>query len=1107
VEAIRHPTPEPAGSVHERRVGGSGWYRAITLSERAAMLATPPATELSAAFDAALAERRLQRWRSQTPFADAALFSSRLAIDGLDEPAFVALLGTSPDEVQQRLDAAPAWLATLTRAMTQPAPTSLRLGRPDQPDQADFLIAVEPLIADGQRRLHQAFLHTLQGRSNLPFDADVIQTVLVESLTHRLTALVCRTMILELNVARIEGRLAEPTPEARYQSFLRSLGRRDVVLALFEEYPVLARLLTTAIDQWVSGSLDFLHDLATDWEAITRRFAPAQEPGRLVKLDTGAGDPHQGGRSVSIATFSSGFRLVYKPKSLAAAVHFGELLDWLNERGAEPAFRGLNILDRGDHGWVEFVEVADCTSGEGVRRFYERQGGYLALLYAISAADFHYENLLAAGEHPILIDLEGVFHPRVASPDQDGAVDPADNVLNDSVLGLGLLPQRSWATGASDGVDISGLGGQAGQVIPGGNVRLEAAGTDEARYAQSDGTLPRGRHRPRLDGVDADPLDYVEAIVAGFTRTYQHLSDLRGDLLAPDGPLARFEHDEVRVLVRPTQVYATLLHASRHPNVLRDALDRDRLLDRLWVGVERRPKLAALVAAEHRDLEIEDIPLFTTAPTSPDIWASTGERLTGLIDETGLSRARRRIERLGAADLAYQTWIIRASLATLPSSRTWTQRPPTVCTAPSQVPDPARFLAAARAVGDRLEALAVRGEDGGVGWVGLSITPRENWILAPVWLDLYDGLPGISLFLAYLGSVTDERRYTALAESGLATIQRLIERDGDTLQEVGAFSGWGGLIYAFTHLAALWQRPDLLAQADAIVERLSDLSERDTRSDIVFGAAGGIISLLTLYEQAPSQRILDAATRCGERLLAQAQPMEHGVAWAGSAKFAQPLAGLSHGAAGIAWALLKLAALTGDARFRATALDAIAYERSLFSADAQNWPDLRQSGEDGHATFMTAWCHGAPGIGLARLYSRPFLDDAEIRAEIATALATTRAFEHSLSHSLCHGSLGNLELVLQASQALGLDQWCDEAHRSAGALLDAAERDGWRCGTPRGVESPGLMTGLAGIGYGLLRLAAPAAVPSMLALEPPRRPVDGHDTRRDYPRYATEGGA
>jgi lantibiotic modifying enzyme len=35
------------------------------------------------------------------------------------------------------------------------------------------------------------------------------------------------------------------------------------------------------------------------------------------------------------------------------------------------------------------------------------------------------------------------------------------------------------------------------------------------------------------------------------------------------------------------------------------------------------------------------------------------------------------------------------------------------------------------------------------------------------------------------------------------------------------------------------------------------------------------------------------------------------------------------------------------------------------------------------------------------------------------------------------------------------------------------------------VEMPGLMLGLAGIGYGMLRLAEPAHVPCVLRLAPP----------------------
>ena len=112
----------------------------------------------------------------------------------------------------------------------------------------------------------------------------------------------------------------------------------------------------------------------------------------------------------------------------------------------------------------------------------------------------------------------------------------------------------------------------------------------------------------------------------------------------------------------------------------------------------------------------------------------------------------------------------------------------------------------------------------------------------------------------------------------------------------------------------------------------------------------------------------------------------------------------------------------------------------------------------------------------------PLLEDDGIRADIATALQTTLATGFGFNHSLCHGDLGNLELLLRS----GEPSWRDTANRLAGAILDSARQHGWRCGTPMEVESPGLMTGLAGIGYGLLRLAAPARVPSVLTLEGPR---------------------
>ncbi len=76
----------------------------------------------------------------------------------------------------------------------------------------------------------------------------------------------------------------------------------------------------------------------------------------------------------------------------------------------------MRVLVRDGYGWVEHVAAAACESGEEIERFYRRQGELLALLYVLDAADIHSENLIAAGEHPFLVDLEALFHPLDRRP-------------------------------------------------------------------------------------------------------------------------------------------------------------------------------------------------------------------------------------------------------------------------------------------------------------------------------------------------------------------------------------------------------------------------------------------------------------------------------------------------------------------------------------------------------------------------------------------------------------------------------------------------------------------------------------------------------------------
>jgi lantibiotic modifying enzyme len=103
--------------------------------------------------------------------------------------------------------------------------------------------------------------------------------------------------------------------------------------------------------------------------------------------------------------------------------------------------------------------------------------------------------------------------------------------------------------------------------------------------------------------------------------------------------------------------------------------------------------------------------------------------------------------------------------------------------------------------------------------------------------------------------------------------------------------------------------------------------------------------------------------------------------------------------------------------------------------------------------------------------------------EVQAAL-NTLDIQPVASHCLCHGELGNTELYLQAATALDRPELRAQARTRGIAVAQAIRSTGWRCGMPLNIHTPGIMFGLAGIGYGMLRLAEPDSVPAVLTLQP-----------------------
>ncbi|WP_245743936.1 type 2 lanthipeptide synthetase LanM family protein [Lentzea fradiae] len=831
--------------------------------------------------------------------------------------------------------------------------------------------------------------------------APPLDAMFAEQLGRRLVAIAARTLVLELHRAR--GTLVSPTSEERFVEFTRTLD----LSGLFRRYPVLARLLAQACEQSVAAHRELTERLARDREDVVATVFQGRDPGELVSVRTGLGDAHQQGRTVAVLTFESGARLVHRPRPVELHARFTGQLRWFSARTGID-FRTPRMLVRDGYGWLEHVEHEPCADVAGVAEFYRRLGALLALLYALDGTDMHYENLIACGDQPVLVDVETLFHPTSI---QDS--DPAAAALVRSVHRTALLPHV--LLGDNGAADVSGVGGDHGVPSPLDVVDWADPGTDRMRLVRRPKESTGAGNRPVLGGVPAEPADYQDSLLAGFRTGYDAIVAHRDELLRLVREAA---DDEVRFVPRATRQYAKLLDESTHPSVLADALDRDLAFG---VLVADDPLLDRLVPFEVADLWRGDVPLFTCRPGSRDLWTASGLRLPGMLPEPGLHAVERKITTMSEVDRHDQQWVVTALLASRPrpvSHHSGAALPGHVAAVD---PDPARLLVAACGIADQVLAHAVTGGDR-VNWIGLELVDDRHWTVQPLGAGLSNGYTGVALFLAELGALTGAARYVDFARNALRPLPSLLEvfAEEPALAALagGGLHGLGGICLGLARLTPLLELdPSLLANAVAVMPR------EDTATGVVDGVAGSLAAMLSVG----TPEALDLARHYATVLR-------------GSAAAAH---GFARGNAGIGWALRRYAEALHDepADVAATA---------FLESDAIDPTDV-------------GWCTGLAGVALARGDDR-----------LAGLLASREPLRDM---SLCHGELGVVE-------ALSAHHPGAAARRTA-LVLGALDEHGARCATPGGVPSPGLLTGLSGIGLGLLRQGFP--VPSVLALEPPHR--------------------
>jgi type 2 lantibiotic biosynthesis protein LanM len=533
----------------------------------------------------------------------------------------------------------------------------------------------------------------------------------------------------------------------------------------------------------------------------------------------------------------------------------------------------------------------------------------------------------------------------------------------------------------------------------------------------------------------------------------------------------------VRFLFRPTAIYHRLLEKCLEPSSLRSgvawSVEMERLA-RAFVTTRDKPAAWAIVDEELRSMQRLDIPYLATNTDSDALTVQEGQRIEGYFDSSGYERFLSRLRALDEADLERQLGIIRQSIGTRAPPGTGGET-----LAPRRHP-PDSLIDDAQAIGLRIQQRAFWIGPHDVNWLGPSYdVALRRFQASPLGDSLYDGRCGVALFLAALDFVTGQSVFRDVVLGAIRPVRRRprgLKRDSlerwITEIGIGGGTGVGSILYSLAKISRFLADKTLLDDGVGVAKAITvEHIENDRGFDVMGGAAGAILGLLAIHAESSDPSVLETAQACGRHLLAyrRTSPGMPG-AWRSSGSN-RPLSGFAHGTAGISYSLLRLYAVVGNDEYLAAAREDFQYEERTSHMPKD----------------LLTWCHGRPGLGLARVAVMPILGQHEATSDVETCLEQTLHGSNPVDH-VCCGNFGRLETLLVGSRVLRRAHLLESARRQARSLVMRAGRNqGYQMSGELDANlfcpNPAFFQGEAGIGYELLRLARPDDLPSVLLWE------------------------
>lgn len=436
-----------------------------------------------------------------------------------------------------------------------------------------------------------------------------------------------------------------------YYKKFTEINCSEKYINFFNKYPMLARIIATKIYRNVEFITRLFVRLEKDHGEIENKFHI--KLGELKDILLNAGDKHNGETTV-ILKFEHDVKVVYKPTNLEVTDAFNGLLDWVNDH-LESDLKKFKILNKDEYGWMEFVEHQECETINDIRGYYERAGIIAGIAYFLSTRDYHYENVIASGNCPVLIDHETIIGPKIKY-----RIKSDTKKFENSILESLLLP-----TDETREKEICGFGSFA-QKKSKTFISPKIINPNKDKMKKSPQLITQTnelKNIPHLNKVPHYIEDYKNEFILGFNKLYQLILDKKIFLLSEQSPINNFKNRKIRFLIRNTEVYVKLLMILSNSDCLKNATVygiKQEMLAKAYLANEHLN--TALLKSEREQITLGDVPAFYV-DTLSDYLLLENEEKVDLFEMNAMDNLKNKVKSASIENCNEQIDLIEESLS------------------------------------------------------------------------------------------------------------------------------------------------------------------------------------------------------------------------------------------------------------------------------------------------------------------------------------------------------------------------------------------------------------------------------------------------------------